>query len=62
MTENGNWSGEYDCPHCKAKQQVAEDMGDIETWLTGMCEECGKGFSYDTVKEIFYDDSGEEIK
>jgi hypothetical protein len=51
------------CPHC-GNEVVLEDLGDHPTFLSGTCdnEECGKSFSYDTQREEWYDENGDELE
>ena len=51
---------EKPCPYC-VEVTPLYDMGDIETWLSGDCEECCKTFSYDCNLEEYYNEKGEVI-
>lgn len=56
------WSiPDIECPYCHAKDQEAEDLGDHPSFLSGTCFECNKDFSFDTVREEYYDEKGNTI-
>lgn len=40
-----------DCPYCGAKDQEGEDLGDHPSYLSFVCEECGKDFDSLTKKQ-----------
>ena len=52
---------EISCPYCKAKNQVMEDLGDHPAFLSGTCDSCLKDFSYDWVREEYFDGEGDKI-
>ena len=45
MSRPYGWGGPWSCPYCGEPDQDAEDLGDSPDFLTGECDNCGRGFS-----------------
>ena len=55
-------TGQLTCPYCKAADQEGEDLGDHPCYLSATCSECERNFSYDSMREEYYDEKGDVIR